>query len=109
MMNRLGVTNSKANKLYNQLRFVAALQNYEESRHEMVQLPRIRKRFQKEIEKYNKQLGKTEQIKKLVLMDTEWSLTTGELSPTLKLRRNFINKKYQEVIKKIFDIEEKEE
>ena len=34
MMNRLGVTNSKANKLYNQLRFVAALQNYEESRHD---------------------------------------------------------------------------
>jgi len=77
--------------------------------HEMVQLPRIKKRFQKEIEKYNKQLGKTEQIKKLVLMDAEWSLATGELSPTLKLRRNFINKKYQEVIKKIFDIEEEEE
>ncbi len=34
MMNRLGITNSKANKLYNQLRFVAALQNYEESRHD---------------------------------------------------------------------------
>ncbi|MFA6924259.1 MAG: TonB-dependent receptor [Bacteroidales bacterium] len=34
MMNRIGITNSKPNKLYNQLRFVAAMQNYEESRHD---------------------------------------------------------------------------
>lgn len=34
MMNRLGITHTKENKLYNQLRIVAAIQNYEESRHD---------------------------------------------------------------------------
>jgi len=34
MMNRLGVTHSKSNKAYDRLRFVAAMQNYEESRHD---------------------------------------------------------------------------
>lgn len=34
MMNRIGITNSASNKLYDRLRFVAAMQNYEESRHD---------------------------------------------------------------------------
>jgi hemoglobin/transferrin/lactoferrin receptor protein len=34
LMNRLGITNSQPNKLYDQFRFVAALQNYKESRHD---------------------------------------------------------------------------
>lgn len=34
MMNRLGITHTKENKVYNQFRMVAALQNYEESRHD---------------------------------------------------------------------------
>lgn len=34
MMNRIGITHSKPTKVYNQLRIVAALQNYEESRHD---------------------------------------------------------------------------
>lgn len=34
MMNRLGITNTKSNKLYDQLRIVAAIQDYEESRHD---------------------------------------------------------------------------
>jgi len=34
MMNRLGIIHSKENKIYSQLRIVAAMQNYEESRHD---------------------------------------------------------------------------
>ncbi|MGE3825013.1 MAG: TonB-dependent receptor plug domain-containing protein, partial [Bacteroidia bacterium] len=34
MMNRIGITNSGVTKLYNRLRIVAAMQNYEESRHD---------------------------------------------------------------------------
>lgn len=34
MMNRIGLTNSKSNKIYDQLRFVTAMQNTEESRHD---------------------------------------------------------------------------
>ena len=72
---------------------------------EMITLPQIRKRYLKEIHKYNKQLGTTEQIKKFELLPTEWTLTSGELSPTLKLKRSFITKKYCDILNKMFDTE----
>jgi long-chain acyl-CoA synthetase len=72
---------------------------------EMITLPRIRKRYLKEIEKYNKQLGATEKIKRFELMDAEWTLASGELSPTLKLKRSFITKKYCYILNRLFDTE----
>jgi len=69
---------------------------------EMISLPRIRKRFQKEIDKYNKEFGDTEKIKSWDLLDTEWTFDTGEITPTMKLKRNFICKKYAEKIERLF-------
>ncbi len=73
------------------------------SNEEMVKNPIIRKRFQKEIDKYNKYFGETEQLKKFGLIDFEWTVQTGELTPTLKLKRNFIFEKNNESILKIFN------
>jgi long-chain acyl-CoA synthetase len=73
---------------------------------EIVNLPRIRKRFQVEIDKYNKFFGATEQVKRFELLDREWTVDTGELTASLKLRRGYISEKYSERIQKIFDIEE---
>ena len=70
---------------------------------EMVNLPRIRKRFQTEINKYNKCLGDTEKIKSWDLMEEEWTFDTGEITPTLKLKRNFIAQKYAARIEKLFE------
>jgi len=70
---------------------------------EMVVLPRIRKRFQIEVDKYNKCFGETEKIKSWTLMDTEWTFETGEITPTLKLKRNFILNKYKDQISKLFN------
>jgi len=69
---------------------------------EMVNLPRIRKRFQVEINRYNKMLGDTEKIKSWELLDTEWSFETGEITPTLKLKRNVIARKYEDKIARLF-------
>jgi long-chain acyl-CoA synthetase len=68
----------------------------------IILLPRIRKRFKVEVDKYNAQLGETEKIKSWDLLDLEWSPESGELTPTLKLRRNFISKKYEQVISSLF-------
>lgn len=70
---------------------------------EMVVLPRIIKRFQVEINKYNKCFGETEKVKSWTLMDSEWSFDTGEITPTMKLKRNYIMKKYEERITKLFN------
>jgi len=73
---------------------------------EMITLPRIRKRYLKEIEKYNKKLGATEQVKKFELLNAEWTVSSGELSPTLKLKRSIITKKYCDILNKMFDIDD---
>ena len=70
---------------------------------EMIHNPLVKKKFQKEIDKYNGLLGETEQIKRYEIMDSEWSTSTGELTPTLKLKRNYINKKYKNIIDKMFE------
>ncbi|OIP01510.1 MAG: long-chain fatty acid--CoA ligase [Bacteroidetes bacterium CG2_30_32_10] len=71
---------------------------------EMINLPRIKNRFLKEVKKYNHFLGSYEQIKKHELLAGEWSQESGELTPTLKLKRNIINKKYKANIDKLFDL-----
>ncbi len=70
---------------------------------EMINMKRIIYRFQKEVKKYNAELGDTEKVMKFELMDAEWTIQTGELTATLKLRRSFINKKYSELICKLFN------
>ena len=37
-----------------------------------------------------------------MLMNHEWSIQSGELTPTLKLKRNVLIKKYEEQIEKLF-------
>jgi long-chain acyl-CoA synthetase len=71
---------------------------------EMVNHPTIRQRYKKEVDKYNTFLGATEQIKRYEIIDFEWSTFTGELTPTLKLKRDYIAKKYEGIINKLFDI-----
>ncbi|MEI6061561.1 MAG: long-chain fatty acid--CoA ligase [Bacteroidota bacterium] len=70
---------------------------------EMVALERIQKRIHKEIHKFNKHLGAAEQIKAFDLLDTEWTVDSGELTATLKLRRTFISEKYKTNIDKLFN------
>jgi len=69
---------------------------------EMIAMERIQKRFHKEIHKFNKHLGATEQIKAFELLDSEWTVDSGELTATLKLRRSLINERYKTVIGKLF-------
>ena len=70
---------------------------------EMVQHPEVVAKFKRVVTKYNKFLGETEQIKKFYLVPYEWSVQTGELTPTLKLRRNFISTKFHDEIEGLFE------
>ena len=70
---------------------------------EIVQLPRIRKRYLKEVNNYNHFFGDTEQIKRFELMPSEWTIESGELTATLKLRRTYITNKYAALIDKLFN------
>jgi long-chain acyl-CoA synthetase len=71
---------------------------------EMIQLPRIRKRFQKEIDKYNQFFGSTEQIRKFELLNSEWTVETGEITANLKVKRDFISNKYKNIVSQVFTV-----
>ena len=63
---------------------------------------RIVKRIQKEVNSVNENLDRVEQVKKFRLLSQYWSVEEGELSPTLKLKRNVIQKKYRLLIEKMY-------
>ncbi|MFC2114285.1 long-chain fatty acid--CoA ligase, partial [Bacteroidota bacterium] len=55
-----------------------------------VKNPEVKKRFQQEIELFNKEFNPHEQIIKFELVADEWTVENGELTPTLKVKRQFI-------------------
>lgn len=59
-------------------------------------------RIQEEVDELNQGFPNYEQIKKFELVDTQWGIPTGELTPTLKLKRKFILTKYQHLVDKIY-------
>lgn len=72
------------------------------SKEEIVQKPEIHALIQEEIKLFNKNFSKSERIFRFKLVPDEWSPNTGELSPTLKLRRRYIIKKYKVLIDQIY-------
>lgn len=69
---------------------------------QLVQLPEITSVFNTEIEAINKRINPPERINRFRLVPDEWSSASGELSPTLKLRRQFISNKYREILDQIY-------
>jgi len=62
---------------------------------DLIQKPRVIERYQQEINEINKSLGHHEQVKKFELTCADWTPETGELSPTLKVKRKFLKEKYR--------------
>ncbi len=72
------------------------------SRTEMIKHAEVIARFQEEIDLKNADFGKWEQIKKFELLDVEFTIEGGEITPTLKLKRKEILKKYAGLVEAIY-------
>ncbi len=72
------------------------------SKNKVIENDRIKNRIKREINEINASLDKIEQIKKYALLLDEWGVETGELSPTLKLKRKEIIEKYKDLIKSFY-------
>ncbi len=62
---------------------------------DLIQNPKVLERYQKEVDKINEGFGSYRQLKKFELTCQEWTPETGELSPTLKVKRKVLKKKYK--------------
>jgi len=70
---------------------------------ELIKIPEVLELFQQEVNLINKQMSAAEQIKRFRLVTEEWSPQTGELSQTLKLKRQKLSGKYAKIINEIYD------
>jgi long-chain acyl-CoA synthetase len=76
---------------------------YFKDNHELINTPNVIQHFQKEISKLNINLSQWEKVKKFKLVVDEWTHQTGELSPSLKLKRKVIFNKYKTLIEKMHE------
>jgi len=76
---------------------IEAKDNSELTRH-----PRIIEYFKKKIDEVTRDLASHEKIKKIALLDQEFSVESGELTPTLKVRRKFVEDKHREAIDALY-------
>jgi long-chain acyl-CoA synthetase len=69
---------------------------------ELIKNPKVLAYYQAFIDALNPKFGHVEQIKKFALVPDTWSVDSGELTPTLKLKRRVVLAKYQPIIDKIY-------
>ncbi len=68
----------------------------------LVLIPEVIARIQKEVNEVNKSLGSHEKIKRIRVVSEQWDTSSGELSPTLKLRRRIIYNRYDAILQEIY-------
>ena len=60
----------------------------------LANLPAVHELIQAELDRANLNYAQVEQAKKFVILDHDLSQETGELTPTLKVKRDVVNEKY---------------
>jgi long-chain acyl-CoA synthetase len=89
--------------VWEQIESYCKLKGIEVSSHsELCKHPRIIDLFQRQIDALTPNLAKYERIKKVALLENEFTIEDGELTPTLKVKRRVIDAKYRDVIEKLY-------
>ena len=73
-----------------------------ETNEEIANAPEVKERIKVSIDKINQSFGQWEQVKKFEILTQEFSVATGELTPTLKFKRKVICEKYKPLIDGIY-------
>jgi len=64
--------------------------------------PDVLELVQAEVDRANSRYAQVEQVKKFVILDHDLSQETGELTPTLKVKRNVVNDKYADLFDSLY-------
>jgi long-chain acyl-CoA synthetase len=64
--------------------------------------PKVQELVQGILDEVNSRYARVEQIKKFVILDHDLSQETGELTPTLKVKRNVVNEKYADLFERLY-------
>jgi len=69
---------------------------------EVAGAPPVLTEVQKAVARVNKQLAPFEQIRKFRVLERDFSIETGELTPTMKVRRNRVLENHREVVSELY-------
>ncbi|MFE2928142.1 AMP-dependent synthetase/ligase [Streptomyces goshikiensis] len=70
---------------------------------ELAAHPEVHQEIARAVEAANARLNRTEQIKRYRLLTEEWGPDSGELTPSLKLRRRVVREKYGPLIEALYE------
>jgi long-chain acyl-CoA synthetase len=82
--------------------YASSLGLTQKDRKELLRQPGILEFYKKKVDEVTRNLAPHEKIKKIALLDREFSIDSGELTPTLKVRRKFVEDKYRETIDHLY-------
>ena len=72
---------------------------------DLVNNPKVHEMIERLINEYQKDLASYEQIKRFVLLPRPFSMESGELTNTLKIKRAVINKRYAKLIDAMYAVD----
>jgi long-chain acyl-CoA synthetase len=72
------------------------------TRAELIAAPEVRQLYMSIIDELNRNLAQFEKIKKMLIVPDEFTIESGELTPTLKLKRRVLEEKYREQIEQLY-------
>ena len=68
----------------------------------LTQAQEIKQLIQKEVDRVNKMLAQVEQVKKFTIIPKKLYEEDGEVTPTMKVKRRYINETYKDIIEKMY-------
>jgi long-chain acyl-CoA synthetase len=72
-------------------------------RPELVTRPDVLALYQEIVDALNRELSQFERIKRIALLPSEFTIESGELTPTLKVKRKVVEERWREVIARMYE------
>jgi long-chain acyl-CoA synthetase len=69
---------------------------------DLVRDEEIYKMLDKEMDQFQKKLANYERVRKFVLLDRPFTIESGEITPTLKIKRKYVEERYQDLIEQMY-------
>jgi long-chain acyl-CoA synthetase len=72
------------------------------SKEDLIKLKQIDEMMQKEFSQFQKKLASYEKVRKFTLLEKPFTIEAGEMTPSLKLKRNIIEERYSDLIEDMY-------
>ena len=76
---------------------------------ELVEHPKVKELFQAELDRFNQNLDRQEKIRRFALLANDFTIDNDEITPSLKVKRKVVDKRYKPLIDEMYVGEQDED